>query len=427
MRSAAQEPGRGLPRGPGHASLTGAGPGAAALSLIRRRVCPPSVTLFVCLFAAQAGLLVLSPILTAVADDLDVSTVAVGQLRAVSGAVAAAIAIVLSIVPRRPGMRSLLSWGLLLMLGASLASAAAPTFELLVAAQVPLAVGLAFVLSGGVAAAGRWTSGSGERTRVLSWALVGQPAAWIIGMPLAGVVGDRNWRLAWLVLPAVASALAVAAVRIRPRDGADSYTGPAVWRQPGVGSWAVGELFAYAGWAGTLVFAGALFVDAYQVSSATAGFLLAAAAVAYLPGNFIARRWADHAARPVVVAFALALAACAAVFGAVRPSLAWSAVVFALMGFLAGGRTLVGSALGLKAGRADALRAMSVRTTAVQLGYLLGAALGGIGLAIAGWSGLGLALTALFMIAVIPHSLALSRARFGRQRPGRPGGSAVAG
>lgn len=384
-----------------------------AVTLVRRRLCPPAVTLFLCLFAAQSALLVLSPILATVARDLGVSTVAVGQLRAVSGGVAAAVAIALSVAPRRPGMRSLLTWGLVLMLASCLASAAAPTFGLLIAAQAPLAVGLALVLSGGVAAARRWVSDRRERTRTLSWALVGQPAAWIVGMPLAGAVGQWNWRLAWLVLPVAASALALGAVRVRSRDPADVHTGPSVWREPGVGVWAAGELFAYAGWAGTLIFAGALFVGAYGVSTVMAGVLLAVTAAAYLPGNFLARRWADRSARPLVAALALALAAGVATFGAVRPSLAWSAVLFAVLGFLGGARTLVGSALGLSAGRADALQAMSVRTTAVQMGYLLGAAVGGAGLAIAGWPGLGAGLAALFLLAVVPH-LGVWRLRRGR-------------
>ena len=56
---------------------------------------------------------------------------------------------------------------------------------------------------------------SGGRPR-LSWALIGQPAAWIVGMPLLGVAGGHSWRYAWLGLPLVGAVLAAAAVA---RDG----------------------------------------------------------------------------------------------------------------------------------------------------------------------------------------------------------------
>src|SRR5918999_1075378 len=44
-----------------------------------------SVTLFLCLGVSQAAVLVLTPVLAAVAADLDVSTAAAGQLRTISG------------------------------------------------------------------------------------------------------------------------------------------------------------------------------------------------------------------------------------------------------------------------------------------------------------------------------------------------------
>jgi len=50
---------------------------------------------------------------------------------------------------------------------------------------------------------------------------------------------------------------------------------------------------------------------------------------------------------------------------------------------------------------------MSMRAAANQFGYLLGAASDGLALAAAGFSGLGLALGALFAAAVIVHAPSL--------------------
>jgi hypothetical protein len=46
---------------------------------------------------------------------------------------------------------------------------------------------------------------------------------------------------------------------------------------------------------------------------------------------------------------------------------------------------------------------MSMRAAANQFGYLLGAAVGGLALAVAGFAGLGIALGCLFAAAVLVH------------------------
>ena len=62
---------------------------------LRAAVASPSLVLFLAFVASQAGVLVLSPILSDVADDFGVSVAAAGQLRilAVPLAVVAALAV----------------------------------------------------------------------------------------------------------------------------------------------------------------------------------------------------------------------------------------------------------------------------------------------------------------------------------------------
>ena len=144
--------------------------------------------------------------------------------------------------------------------------------------------------------------------------------------------------------------------------------------------------------------------------------MLAGAALAYFPGNFLARRWVDRSARRLVLGLSLALAAGAAGFGAVRPGLAFSAVLFAGLVFLAGARTLVGSTIGLYSSPDDKIAVTSARAAATQFGYLLGAAVGGSALAAGGYAALGAAQATLFVAAALPHvwiavSLRVRRAR----------------
>lgn len=378
----------------------------ALLRAARGFVVAPSAALFLCLFASQAGILVLSPILVEVAREFGVSTAATGQLRTITGLVAGSAALVLGRVAGRVSLRDLLIGGALLLAAGSLLSALAPTFWFLAVAQVPLGVGVAVLLSAGVAGAGEWAA-AGERTRVLSWALVGQAAAWIVGMPVIGAVAELNWRLAFVAVPLVASLLTVFVLSLctaGPPAAAATGTGLVVLlRERVIRAWLLGELLAFSAWTGILVFAGALFIESYRTSTTATGLVLGAIAVAYVPGNFLARRFAEHSTRPILISFAVASAVGAAAFGTLRPALAVSALILGVLGFLAGGRTLAGSAFGLGAAPERKLAVMGLRAAALQFGYLVGSGVGGIALALSGYGALGLALAVLFAAAAVPH------------------------
>jgi predicted MFS family arabinose efflux permease len=352
--------------------------------------------LFGSLFAVQASLVALSPIISEVAADLHVSIAVVGQLRTVSGLAAVAVAVVLLAVRWRWDLRAMLATGLGLLAVGALASALAPTLAALAAAQAVLGAGVALALTAGLTATAEWVP-ENQRGRALSWALIGQPAAWIVGLPVVGLLGEPSWRLAWLVPAGVAVATAVAVVR-RPGEHRSLGAARSPWSR-GVVTWAVAELLAYAGWTGVLIYAGALFTRLYEVSIGTVGLLLGVGAVAYLPGNFLARRWVDRAAFPLSVVLAGVMAAAVLVFTTTHPSLVISVALFAVVAFLGGARTIAGSALGLHLGGSDRLRAMSLRTASVQLGYTVGASAGGVGLTVAGWTGLGVVLAAMLLLA----------------------------
>ena len=297
----------------------------------------PAPTLFVALFAAQAGYLALTPILPNLARDLGVSTATAGGLRVLSGVAGGVTALALVRARRRLGLRDLIRQGAVLVGLGSLLSAAAPDFGVLAGAQVAVGAGTAAILSGGVAAAAEW-SGPGERSRVLSWALVGQPAAWVVCMPVMGVLSDVSWRFA-LTFPAIVALIVLIAVGERPagRVSSPSASLRAALRRPLVAGWAAGELFAYAGWGGTLIFAGAMMVESYGASVGLTGTILGAGALAYFPGNFIARRFVDSRSQLLLVSLGIAMAACVVLFDAFRPSLWVSGLLFAVLVFLAGG------------------------------------------------------------------------------------------
>lgn len=363
-------------------------------------------TLLAALAASQAALVVLNPVLPELAADFDVSVATAGQLRTVSGLVAGVTALAAGLLAARVGLRELLGGGLAILVLGSLASVAAPSFAVLALAQTLVGAGIGVTYSVAVAAVAEWTAPS-ERSRVLSVVLLGPPLAWIVGMPAVGVLGELSWRLAWAVVPVAPAVVAFALLAGRESTPpAELRAGlRSVLRHPGVVRWSTGELLAFSAWAGALVFMGALFVETYDLSIAATGLVLGFGALVYVPGNLLFRRWVDDHDRRLLVGLALAAALTVALLGAVRSSLWISVALFSALSFLAGGRTLAGSARSLHLAPALRLGVTGVRTAALQLGYFVGAAVGGAALGAGGYTGLGLALAALFLAATVPHLL----------------------
>ena len=365
-----------------------------------------AATLLLCLAASQAAILVLTPVLPALASDLDVSTATAGQLRTVSGLSAGLTALFAGLLASRVGLRELLRVGLVVIVISSAISAVAPDFAVIAFAQLGIGIGIGLSYTAAIAAVAAWTTPA-DRSRVLAVALLGPPIAWIVGMPLSGLVGEASWRIAWIAAPFAFSLVALAVLaRREPAPPASTRADVrAVLAHPGVLRWSTGELLAYSAWAGALVFIGALFIESYGLSSGETGLVLGAGALVLIPGNLLFRRWVDQHGRALLVALALGAAVTVVVLGAFRPSTWFSLGVFSVLAFLAGGRTLAGAAAGLDLAPELILGVTGIRTAALQLGYFVGAAVGGLALAAGGYRALGLALAAMFVGATVPHLL----------------------
>lgn len=366
------------------------------------------IALLAALAASQAALVVLNPLLPDVARDLGISVATAGQLRTVSGLAAGIAALTAGLWASRLGLRELLFVGVGTLAVGSLVSALAPDFSVLIAAQALAGFGIGISYSAAVAATAEWSTPV-DRSRVLAIALLGPPLAWIVGMPLVGLVGEIDWRLAWVVVPVSMAIVAILLVLRRPATPpAPARAGlRAVFGYPGVVRWSMGELLAFSGWAGTLVYVGALLVDTYDLSIAATGVALGFGALVYVPGNLLFRRWIDAYSRRLLVALAISAAATVVVLYALRPSVWFTIAAFAALSFIAGGRTLAGSARGLGLAPELRLGVTGVRTAALQSGYFVGAAVGGIALASGGYSLVGIAFAALFVGAAIPHLVPL--------------------
>ena len=382
-----------------------ADPAARRGASLRDVLASPALALFLALFASQSGVLVLSPILSDVADDFGVSIATAGQLRIVAAPLAAAVALLAARSLVRFSPRALLGAGSALVSLGSVASALAPSFAALVLAQVPLWAGISLLLTAAIAASAAWSTPE-SRTRVVASMYAGPPAAWIVGMPLIGVVAEVDWRLAFLVLPLPAALLAGLAAAGRPHDAPLAATGTSLrdlLRRPAPRRWALGELLATSAWAGTLVYSGALLTDGYGMTTTATGVALAAVAVAYLLGNQRAGRSSPDRARSTMLATSVVGAAAVVLTWAFTPAVAVTLVVFAISGAMVATRTVVATVYGFSVAGNLGREVAAARAVTTQLGYLVGSLAGGAAFALGGFPALAVAFGGLLLASTLPY------------------------
>ncbi len=358
----------------------------------------------------------LSPILSDVAADFGVSIARAGQLRIVAAPLAAVVAVMTGRLLARHSPRLLLATGSVLLAVGSLASAAAPSFVLLALAQVPLWAGISILIAAGVAGTVAWTEPD-RRTRVVSHALAGPPSAWIVGMPLIGLVAGIDWRLAFLVLPLPAAVLAGLALLARPPDaplaGAPgSLAG--LLGIPRARRWAIGELCANAAWAGTLVYCGALFSEVYGTSHAVTGLILALVAVAYLAGNRLGGRVTQDGSRRIMLAGSVAAAVTVGLTWALTESLVLTVALFAATAAVTAARMVAGTVYGFRISGGLAREVGAVRAATTQIGYLVGSLAGGVAIDLGGFGLLSVAFGGFFLAATLPYVCVRPRCRLAR-------------
>lgn len=376
----------------------------------------PSLVLFMSVFTSQAAVLVLSPVLVEVARDLEVSTAVAGQLRVFAAPVAALVAVLVVRSARRLALRTLLCAGTALVAAGSLVSAAAPSFVVLALAQVPIWIGVAVLVTGGIGAAGSWSAPE-ARNRVVARALAGAPAAWILGMPVIGLVAGVSWRLAFLALPLPAAIVTAVVLIASPSERArpsETASLSRLLRLSGARGWALGELLAMSAWAGMLVFSGALFVEVHGASTRLTGLLLATVAVAYLVGNSLAGRIDHRCFRRTLAWLNVAAGALVGLTWVMTPDIAVSVGLFSFAAFVVGARTVVGTSYGFALAADQRLEVGAVRAVTTHAGYLVGSFVGGAALAAGGPAAVGVAFGMLFLGATVPYVTWTSRKRHGR-------------
>jgi predicted MFS family arabinose efflux permease len=344
--------------------------------------------------ASQALLVALSPMVVAVGKDLGASVGTVGQARAVAAGVA--IIASLSMAGRVDGLgvRRLVRTGSVLAVAAGAAIALAPTLAVFLAAHVLVGLAFACLLSAGFAGVAAFEPE--RRAWAIGYVAGANALAWIVVNPIVGAVTEwLSWRAAEVVPTAVVVAALLATPPAEPAPGRSSSAPQlaALLRETSARRWLGAEVVAFAAWTSLLTFVGAFFIGRLGVPEAVAGWLLAAGAAAHFAaasrsGTFVRLL----ARRRLVASSALAMAILLLVLLTLSASVLPAAATFCLLGLAAGIRSPAASGLGLEQLPRHPGAMMAARTAATQLGYLLGAVIGGAVISRGGYGALGIVL-----------------------------------
>lgn len=347
--------------------------------------------------ASQSSMASVPPLFVAISAEFDVSIGTAGQIRSVSAASAVLCTLLVGGWIHRHGARAvMILGGLLAAIGAGLC-AAAPTFALLAAGQVVVGAGICCLLASGFAGAGEFFSPE-TRDWAIGWVVALQSLAWIVGVPLVGLLADHvGWRAGFAVpaafsLIAMTSAILFAPKLDRDVRALDERTGLfAALADRSARRWTIGELLAFAVWTAEITYIASFYIETYGISESLVGILLPTGSVAFLVGSALAERTALRISRRAMLTIgALGMGSVASVLFNFHPTIAFTVSIGLFIGVFAGLRAAGSSMLALDQLPDKPGAMMAARTAAVQVGYLIGAAIGGIALDVAGYGMVGL-------------------------------------
>ena len=323
----------------------------------------------------------LAPLIVAIGRDLDASLSAVGLARSAMAATAVAASLAVGAQIDRIGVAPVIQAGALLALAGAGLTALAPSLAFFYGAQVVAGAGVGCLLSAGFAGVAAYFD-EDRAAWAIGWVVGAQAIAWIAGNPLIGVLAEGgSWRLGYLV-PAAVAALAFLAGLLAPRGrlATDAHQGlSAVFRDRSARRWTVAELVAYSAWTAEITYAGALYIESYGVDESEVGLLLAAGSIVFLVSSTNAARLSTRVPRrPLIVIAALGMGVLLVALLNFTPSVGITLAIFCATALFASLRSTTASTLGLDQLPGQPGAMMGARTASAQLGYMIGAAAGGV-------------------------------------------------
>lgn len=328
--------------------------------------------------------------------DFDTTIGTVGQVRAISALTAVLATLLVGGWIHQHGARPVMLIGGLLGAAGALLSGLSPNLVVFGVAQAITGVGICFLLSSGFAGAGEFFAPE-ARDWAIGWVVALQSLAWIVGVPIVGLLAEKfSWHYGFAVPMFFCLVAAISAVLFAPKldphlRAADERTGLlAALADRGGRRWTIGEFLAFAVWTAEITYIAAFYSDEFGLSEAWIGILLPLGSLAFMIGSATAarvgQRWSE---RLLLITSTLLMGILAAMLFNFHP---WLGITLGLaigMGIAAGLRAAGSSILALDQLPNKPGAMMAARTGATQIGYLIGASVGGVVVDQVGFNGLG--------------------------------------
>jgi MFS transporter, DHA1 family, inner membrane transport protein len=246
-----------------------------------------------------------------------------------------------------------------------------------------------------------------RRTQAVGRVLLGLTVATIVGVPFANWMGRiYGWRLAFVVVAALALLCAILIARYAPRDKTVVGASPLrelgalkrlqVWLTLATGAIGFGGVFA------VYTYLGSTLIDVTHVSAATAGLVFSVFGVGMTVGNLVVPRFADRALMPTAGILLIGSAVVLAIYPFAAPYFWAITLDVFLIGIGGALATVLQTRLMDVAGEAQSLAA-ALNHSAFNVANALGPWLGGMAIV----AGFGFASTGLVGCALAIGGLAV--------------------
>ncbi len=369
-------------------------------------------TLVFCAFSVGPPAVLMSLFLYPIAAEFEVEVGIMGQVNTFSSVAAVVSALVMGFLSVRFRHKSLLMTGLLFFAVSSVGCFFSSNFAAMLLAYSISGVGLAMFNPMMNALVGERFSLE-KRASAVGWTVGAGALAYVVGPLALNFLSDfGGWRFSLLgfVTPLLLVSLVLAFFGIPSATHNDvTSRGQSGFLSGFKGvlscksAWAclAGDTLRAASFAAVLYYGAAFFMQRFGASTDSATFIILVAASCYTVGSLISGRFVDRVGRKPFTAIVALLAGTFTVSFVFVPSF-WSSLLLNLAAaFVFGMFTAAAISLTLEQVPAYRGAMMSVDSAFVNLGYALGAAVGGMALLKFGYEGLGGALGLFGIVAAV--------------------------
>lgn len=371
-------------------------------------------------FSVVFNNLIIAPLLPDISEDLGVRVAVVGLLVTAYAIVGGIAAIFSGPFIDRLGRKPVVVAGMSVLTIATILSAFAPNFTLLLAARAMAGLGVACLTPAVFAAVGDYFSYE-ERGRAMSWVVTANTSASIFGVPAGAVIsGLISWRWTFILLTVLLGVFTwLIFFRLpadAPRTAAQSSAGMgsvlSVLRAGGTMMAILSNFIATSYWFVFATYMGAYFHDEFGLAKWALGGLTMVMGIGVLIGSNVGGRLSDRIGkRPIIIWSSAFCALFILLATTASPHIAFGFSFLLMFGIFGGARFASAQAIMTELSPEHRGTVMALNASGQQFGIVAGSALGGLALELWGYTGLGPMAAALAVVSIVTYALFVDERR----------------